>query len=351
MSIPGSQFTGRPSRTRPHMMATVVKNLQGFLAIGDDEWRVKLATVGLTPEQLADPDGPIPQPKGFAAMEAAARWAANPSLCIDYAAAFEVGGTGALGFATISAKNVREALRTISRFMSLVASLNICRYEETEASGAIIWQYPPVPEPRHLQYVLWGCALVMQRIAPALPPGWKPHAVAIDLPPPANAAPLKTYFGRGLRFAQPLNRFEVQAEHLDRALPSPNPRLFDLMTRLAEFERKRRGVCGSEFEADARHALAALLHDDRATIQDLAETLAVTPPELRKVLKLHQLDFRGLLDDVRKSAAETYLLDTSLSITEIAFALGYSDSSIFTRACHKWFGKSPRDVRTTALVR
>ena len=34
-----------------------------------------------------------------------------------------------------------------------------------------------------------------------------------------------------------------------------------------------------------------------------------------------------------------------LSITEISFLLGFSDTSSFTRAFRRWFGKSPRDYR------
>ena len=51
------------------------------------------------------------------------------------------------------------------------------------------------------------------------------------------------------------------------------------------------------------------------------------------------------MEDVRKIIARRMLVESDISITQIAFALGYSDSSVFTRACHKWFEMAPRDMR------
>ena len=97
------------------------------------------------------------------------------------------------------------------------------------------------------------------------------------------------------------------------------------------------------------YKIKRLLLDGRASASGLAEVMGMSLPELRKEFKLHQLDLRLLINDVRKEAARSYLLETDLPITEISFCLGYSESSIFTRACHKWFGQPPRDVRARAL--
>jgi AraC-like DNA-binding protein len=41
-----------------------------------------------------------------------------------------------------------------------------------------------------------------------------------------------------------------------------------------------------------------------------------------------------------------YLKDPNLSLTEIAFLLGYSEQSAFTRAFRGWQGESPGSYRS-----
>jgi AraC-like DNA-binding protein len=51
---------------------------------------------------------------------------------------------------------------------------------------------------------------------------------------------------------------------------------------------------------------------------------------------------------VRRELAERYVRDREFSITEIAFLLGYNDTSAFSRAFRCWFGRSPTDLRERA---
>jgi AraC-like DNA-binding protein len=52
-----------------------------------------------------------------------------------------------------------------------------------------------------------------------------------------------------------------------------------------------------------------------------------------------------LLDEVRRSHAETLLRDPRLSIDEVAERVGYADTSNFTRAFRRWTGKTPAVFR------
>jgi AraC-like DNA-binding protein len=331
------------------MISNTIRGLRSYLSLSAADWQHLLADLGLTPQQVEAEDRHLSLQAGFAAFEAAALRSANPILGIGYAHAFSLGGTGPLGFAVVSAKNVREALQTICRFIPMISSMRFCRYEEDDEKGSVVWQYPgPASTPR-IQFVTWGVAVVISRIFGALPADWKPHAVHLSVPQPPDRSPFDIEFGPNLRFASDPNRLEVQAEFLDRPMPAANPRLFELMTRLAEIERQRLGICGSVFEAATRATLAQLLPQGLSTARDLAESMALSPAHLRKKLRQYDLDFRSLVDDIRKETARACLLERELSITEIAFRLGYSDSSIFTRACHKWFGQGPRDMRNSTL--
>jgi len=55
--------------------------------------------------------------------------------------------------------------------------------------------------------------------------------------------------------------------------------------------------------------------------------------------------FRSLLKQVRSDLAERYIRNDDYSITEIAFLLGYTDTSAFSRAYRNLFGRPPTQTR------
>jgi AraC-like DNA-binding protein len=48
-----------------------------------------------------------------------------------------------------------------------------------------------------------------------------------------------------------------------------------------------------------------------------------------------------VLDETRRGLAEAYLRDARFSQAEIAYLLGFSDQSNFSRAYRRWTGHSP----------
>ena len=51
------------------------------------------------------------------------------------------------------------------------------------------------------------------------------------------------------------------------------------------------------------------------------------------------------MEDTRMRLARHYLLNTNLSLTAIAFLLGYSELSAFSRAARVWLGDTPSALR------
>ena len=335
-----------PTRSRPVMLATPARGLQSFARIGERDWLALLAEAGLDRDKLDDEEARIPLEAGLRLFEAAARLCDRPSLGAEYGAHFAIGGTGAPGFAVVNARTVRIAMRSIVRFMPLISSMKLVRCDEDANCGTIVWSFPVGHNVPTLQYAAWGVAAVARRLAIAMPKGWTPLAVEFDADAPVRTDGFQRVFGPRVAFGCKSNRLVIAADELDRPLPQANEQLYRLMTKLASIEQRHRGAFGPVFESEIRTRMAELIKEGRTRLDDLAEDRGQTPSQLRRELREHQLDFKQLLGDVRKAAAQSYLEETDLPITEISFALGYSDCSVFTRACHKWFGKSPREVRS-----
>jgi AraC-like DNA-binding protein len=69
---------------------------------------------------------------------------------------------------------------------------------------------------------------------------------------------------------------------------------------------------------------------------------------LRRRLEEESITFSGIVDDVRQGLSKQYLGDQALSVTEIAFLLGFSSVTAFGRAFKRWTGVSPVAFRAKA---
>nr|WP_206606675.1 AraC family transcriptional regulator [Steroidobacter cummioxidans] len=107
----------------------------------------------------------------------------------------------------------------------------------------------------------------------------------------------------------------------------------------------------SDLEATAttaervRALLLELLPSNAATIEVVAERLAMSKRTLQRRLEDEGENFRTLINSTRESLAKHYLMQTRMSGGEIAFLLGFEDPNSFYRAFHEWTGQTPEAVR------
>jgi AraC-like DNA-binding protein len=66
---------------------------------------------------------------------------------------------------------------------------------------------------------------------------------------------------------------------------------------------------------------------------------------MQRRLAEYGVDFSMIVERTRFDAAVSMLDDRSRSVSDIAFELGYSDVSSFTRAFRRWSGTSPARFR------
>jgi AraC-like DNA-binding protein len=66
---------------------------------------------------------------------------------------------------------------------------------------------------------------------------------------------------------------------------------------------------------------------------------------MQRRLREEGVSFETIKDEVRRDLALRYLGHRSMSLTKVATMLGYSEPSVLTRSCYRWFSSCPRTVR------
>jgi AraC-like DNA-binding protein len=107
-----------------------------------------------------------------------------------------------------------------------------------------------------------------------------------------------------------------------------------------------RRVHRGAFRANVENAIAPLLPHGNANLDVVARQLGVSQRTLARRLAAERLNFSTVLENLKIDLAQGYLADNDLSISQIAWLLGYQEISSFTHAFKRWSGKTPRQART-----
>ena len=85
--------------------------------------------------------------------------------------------------------------------------------------------------------------------------------------------------------------------------------------------------------------------DSRPTLEQLAGFVNITPRTLARYLAVENASFRDLSLQVRTERARQLLADGTMSVTQIAYRLGYADVASFVRSFRKQTGRTPGSLR------
>jgi AraC-like DNA-binding protein len=104
----------------------------------------------------------------------------------------------------------------------------------------------------------------------------------------------------------------------------------------------------SPLKVRVENAIATLLPHREMQFGAVAAQLGMSERTLTRRLESEGHTFSRILDGLRSALARRYLAESEMSISEIAWLLGYSEVGNFTHAFQRWTGTNPRSERAKA---
>ena len=149
-----------------------------------------------------------------------------------------------------------------------------------------------------------------------------------------------------MHFSQPENFVEFHSAYLNADLLSSNPQLlemFEAQARRLLDKLDQRGPVSRLVLVQLAHRIAGAT----PSLKEVATELAMSERTVQRELRMENTSFRQLIEDTRKEIAIQHLAQPGASATEIAFLLGFSEPSAFTRAFRRWTGSAPTQFQTS----
>lgn len=240
------------------------------------------------------------------------------------------------------AASYRDGLERIARFKR-VCSPDKMRFEEGDGIVSLVTDWPPGTPAEPALSVDASLAMTLelgrrgtgQRIVP----------VVVEYARKGHpSAEHQRFFDCPIRFGANRDRLVLKSEDLDLPFIGYNPEMLSIMTpaltaALADVET--RGSVSERIKLVLKRRLAS----GRPDIADVAQELGLSERTLQRRIGDGGTTFRALLDEARQELARSLLSDVSITIEEVAFLLGYDDSSSFYRSFRNWEKISPRRWR------
>jgi AraC-like DNA-binding protein len=247
-----------------------------------------------------------------------------------------------LGLALLTCPTFGQVLRLMvsyQRLMQPVFSLSLQR-----EADRVELVYRPVVAMPHRSMCMFEEAIAVSNhfsFARLLKGDRSPYDLwmSIERPPHADRyrdlSPARVHFGD----AAPGLRISLDAALIDRPLAMANPRAM----RAAEERCKtllRQTHARRRWSEWCRMMLREA-EDSRPTLEQLARFVNISPRTLARYLDAENTSFRDLSLQVRTERARRLLADGDLSVTQIAYRLGYTDVASFVRSFRAQTGRTP----------
>jgi AraC-like DNA-binding protein len=271
----------------------------------------------------------------------------NPYFGITVAECMHPGNFHALGYALLSSASLREFCDRLCNYYRLVSQNADIRLLEGKDT-AIIATAVNNPDICYETADTFACYIVrlMRFVSqPTLNPR---HIDLIRPKPERGERAFIDYFKCDVEFDQPEIQIHIDASLLDKPLQGGSQELAQM------HDQTVRQYLQKLEKEDIVNRVRALIVDRLSsgvvTKQQAAEGVHMSPRNLQAKLATQNTSFQEILETTRQSLAMGYIEQSSISITEISYLLGFSDLSNFTRAFKRWTNKSPTEFRQSLHI-
>lgn len=256
-----------------------------------------------------------------------------------------------IGYVAVSCENIKQALTLNRKYQRLTQEIGTTKLIFDGEFASIIWE-PYSDDPEYMRpitdavfsgYFTMGLWMAWNNAGKVM------SKVQFKHGPVPYADLFASRFNCEVEFNAPVNAMIFDAEVATLPLPQYNPQLVAAITQ--RLDRALTQVNAPQvIQNQAYDIIEALLPSCTPTIAQVAKLLGMSDRTLRRRLAIENISFRELLQKVRQDSCEIHLRDHSVSLTNLAYKLGYSEQSAFTHAFRSWYDMSPKQYSARLAV-
>jgi len=252
----------------------------------------------------------------------------------------------AFGHSWLASESLLGAIRRLCRYDKIITTHpEVIEIRQSKDAYLLIESYPDptaIPSKESLDFgvsaVLRLCEISAGRVI-------RPLRVELMCTDTSQIDPYRAAFNAPVQLCSRHTAIYFSREDLDAPLLGSIPEVAKATDRISE--QYIETLDTSKVATKVKHLLIDFLPSGDADQNRIARALHCSASTLQRQLQSEGCSFRAILEDTRRSLAEEYIRDGKNSHAQIAYLLGFSDQSNFSRAFKRWTGVAPREFQTS----
>jgi AraC-like DNA-binding protein len=303
-----------------------------------------LRTAGLSERQIGTPEARFDARKQIRVLNLVSEALNDPFLGFHLARECELGAVGLLYYVLASSQTMQDALRRAQRYVA-IANEGIAIRSPHAADTTVFFEYTGVSRSSDRHQMEFLATALVRMCRSLTGQHVKVTRARFVHHRDDHHAELDAFLGCRAEFAADCDAVSLSNGLGKLAVTSADPHLNDLLVRYCEEAMALRNVPRGAFRLRVENAVVPLLPHGRPHLDEVSRRLGVSRRTLARRLASEGLSFARLLDELRYSLAQRYLMEQNLTISRIAWLLGYQETSAFSHAYKRWAGAPPRRAR------
>jgi AraC-like DNA-binding protein len=250
----------------------------------------------------------------------------------------------AFGYSWSASSTLLGAMQRLTRYAQLMSTASFeISLTETDDSYALSAVFPDASKSPPKEGIDCGMTALLALCDNVAEKEIRPLRVELTCPATVHPEAYREALRAPVTFDAAVGTIYFDKASLRAPLPLGAPDVAKATDRIAEQYIEL--LDPHKVASQVRRLLIALLPSGKADQELVSSRLNRSMSTLQRQLQAEGLSYRDILESTRRSLAENYLRDNKHSIAQIAYLLGFSDQSNFSRAFKRWTSMSPKQYQ------
>jgi AraC-like DNA-binding protein len=321
----------------------MVRALVGVIERSGADRERFLSAAGIDARLIDDRDARLPLADYLRAIDAALKVSGDPALGLHMGEQARSVMFDLVGPLAERAATLRESIQTAERYSRLLAEGHDPELHETGELAVIRFatlRGDAAAARFTAEFAMTSLLIVLRQFAGDTA---RPTQVSFAYPAPPHAAEYARIFRGAERFDAAFTELHFPRAWLEKRQLFQSPELYALLK--SEAERTLGRLDRDAMLSDRIERILARHGPQAVTMETVARELDMSARSLRRRMLAEGVRYGDLVTRSRTNLAKRMLETPSLSIQEIAYAMGFASPTAFHRAFKRWTGKTPKEYR------
>lgn len=266
---------------------------------------------------------------------------------------YNLSALGIVGQLIQAAQDIKEALTKVCATYNLVSNVMSVSLEEGEDSFSLTFSvddetfaaYPEVMNHFIMTSMVFAhremTYLTLKEESPVMVGfrSWK-----------GDSNELAALFDSKIILNEEKDHIQYRAELLDEKILWADYQLYLHLEKVANEKLANLSKAEPGLSSSVREIILDMLDPNIPTIDEVADQVNLSVRDMQRKLKYEKTSYQEIKANIQKELAIDYLT-RGLSIKETCYLMGYSESSAFISAFHRWYGVTPTRYKKEYLMK